>query len=152
MPRSQNQRRIAMGTLALAASGLLFVCADTVHAGRSGQSTTAVGPMHPPPNNDAPRGFNDFPQRGESPEQAQAASSGCISCHTGIEHPNMHAEDTVVLGCSDCHGGDASVSIIGSKGSAEYAAAERKAHVQPRLKENAAREGHPERAYTRWIE
>jgi hypothetical protein len=152
MPRSQNQRRIALGALALAVGGLLFVCVDTVHAGRSGQSTTAVGPMHPPPNNDAPRHFNDFPQRGESPNQAQAASAGCISCHTGIEHPNMHAEDTVVLGCSDCHGGDASVSIIGSKGSAEYAAAERKAHVQPRIPSNGAHGGHPERAYTHWIE
>ena len=92
------------------------------------------------------------PRRGETPEQAAVASSGCISCHVGIEHPNMHAEDTVVLGCADCHGGDAPIQIAGGKGSADYAAAERKAHVQPRLAENAARGGHPVRAYTHWIE
>ena len=123
---------------------------STVHAG-NGQST-AVGPMRPPRNNDAPRGSNDFPERGESPDQAQAASTGCILCHTGIEHTNMHAENTVVLGCTDCHGGNADITAVGTKGSAEYAAAERKAHIQPRFKENAARGGHPVRAYTRWIE
>jgi len=153
MPRSHSQRRIASGALALAACALLvcaFAGSGTVLAGRGQQ--TSVGAMHAPPNNDAPRSFNDFPQRGESPEQAQAASAGCVTCHTGIEHTNMHAEDTVVLGCEDCHGGDAGINIAGSKGSPEYAAAERKAHVQPRLKENVARGGHPERAYTHWIE
>ncbi len=65
----------------------------------------------------------------------------------------MHAEETVVLGCADCHGGDPSVMAAGAKGSAEYAAAERKAHVQPRFAEsNAAHAGHPVRAYTRWVE
>ncbi len=92
------------------------------------------------------------PRRGESPEEAAAASSGCISCHVGIEHPNMHAEETVQLGCADCHGGDPSVTVAGTKGSPDYAAAERRAHIQPRLPENAARAGHPIRAYTRWIE
>ena len=89
---------------------------------------------------------------GEAPEEAANASAGCISCHTGIEHPNMHAEDTVVLGCADCHGGNASITSTSAKGSAEYTAAERRAHVQPRLAENAANGGHPVRAYTHWIE
>jgi len=92
------------------------------------------------------------PRFGESGEEAQAASVGCVSCHVGIEHTNMHAEETVVLGCADCHGGDAAVHTAGAKGSAEYAATERRAHVQPRLTENATRAGHPVRAYTRWIE
>jgi hypothetical protein len=92
------------------------------------------------------------PHFGESHEEAQAASVGCMSCHQGIEHPNMHAEDTVVLGCADCHGGNASVMMAGTRGSSEYATAERKAHVHPRLAENAERAGHPIRAYTRWIE
>jgi hypothetical protein len=92
------------------------------------------------------------PKYGESPEQAQAASVGCVSCHQGIEHPNMHNEDTVVLGCADCHGGNASVMLAGARGSAEYMEAERKAHVAPRIAANAARGGHPVRAYTRWIE
>ena len=91
------------------------------------------------------------PQRGESMEQAQAASAGCVSCHVGIEHPSMHQEDTVVLGCVDCHGGNARVMIAGAKGSGEYAKAERDAHVEPRFAEDAARSDHPERVYTRWL-
>jgi len=112
----------------------------------------SVGPMRPARNQDAPQPMLSLPQRGETPDQQAAASSGCISCHIGIEHPNMHAEDTVVLGCVDCHGGDATIHIAGTKGSAEYNSAERKAHVQPRIAANAARAGHPVRAYTNWIE
>lgn len=98
------------------------------------------------------QGAGGAPRYGESEQEANAASTGCVSCHVGIEHPNMHAEETVVLGCADCHGGDASVMVAGARGSAEYEAAKRKAHVQPRLKANAARAGHPVRAYTDWIE
>ena len=57
-----------------------------------------------------------------------------------------------MLGCADCHGGNASVMASGARGSAQYEAAKRKAHVQPRLAANAARAGHPVRAYTDWIE
>ncbi|MES2390166.1 MAG: multiheme c-type cytochrome [Acidobacteriota bacterium] len=92
------------------------------------------------------------PHYGESPEQAAAASTGCITCHTGLEHPNMHIAATVMLGCTDCHSGDASITNTAAAASPEYEAAERKAHIQPRLKENAAHGGHPVRAYTHWIE
>ena len=90
--------------------------------------------------------------RNESPQQAAAASVGCITCHVGIEHPNMHAEDTVVLGCTDCHGGNASIQIAGTKDSAEYNAAKKKAHILSRFASDAARGGHPVRAYTRWLQ
>jgi hypothetical protein len=125
---------------------------STVHAGAaSGKPTPQTAPAAAPAQVGAtPR--THMPRRGESEPEAQAASAGCISCHAGIEHPNMHAEETVVLGCADCHGGNASVMAAGARGSAEYAAAERKAHVQPRIAANAARAGHPVRAFTRWIE
>lgn len=108
----------------------------------------------PPSQAQKEKGFSRGPSvpRGESPEQAAAASTGCLTCHTGIEHANMHAEDTVVLGCADCHGGNSTISITGAKGSAAYEAAKKRAHVQPRFAENAARGGHPVRAYTRWLE
>ena len=92
------------------------------------------------------------PVFGETAEQVQAATVGCVSCHQGIEHPSMHAEDTVQIGCADCHGGNASVTIAGAKGSAEYTRAEHKAHVQPRIAANATHEGNPVRAYTQWLE
>ena len=37
--------------------------------------------------------------------QADAKSTGCLSCHHGVEP--MHKSPFVVLGCTDCHGGDA---------------------------------------------
>jgi len=87
----------------------------------------------------------------ETAAAAQLASAGCMSCHTGIEHPNMHSEDTVVLGCTDCHGGNADVMSTHRPGTDEYAAEEQKAHVQPRFPEDAAQGGHPARPYVRWI-
>src|SRR6202012_866040 len=89
--------------------------------------------------------------RKETPEQAAAASAGCVSCHVGIEHQNMHAEDTVVLGCTDCHGGNASIEVAGTKGSPEYKAAENKAHILSRFAADQAQGGHPVRAYTHWL-
>ena len=87
----------------------------------------------------------------ETPQQAAERSAGCQSCHTGIEHPNMHAEDTVVLGCTDCHGGNAHMEKAGDQDSPEYAAAKKAAHVPSRFEEDLDRGGHPERAYTRWL-
>src|SRR6185312_311387 len=61
---------------------------------------------------------------GETEEQAHAKSVGCESCHTASDAPSMHKSSAVVLGCADCHGGDATVTAAASlsKGSAEYAA------------------------------
>jgi hypothetical protein len=91
-------------------------------------------------------------QRGETAAQVEAASAGCMSCHAGIEHPSMHVEATVMLGCINCHGGNASVEIAGVKGSHEYDEAKHQAHVQPRFPGDAARAGNPPREYTRWLE
>lgn len=92
-----------------------------------------------------------MPHRGESIEDAARASTGCISCHSGLAHASMHAEPIVVLGCTDCHGGNATISVIAAKDSPEYLAAKLGAHVQPRYPQDAIRGGHPERAYTRWL-
>jgi hypothetical protein len=91
-------------------------------------------------------------QRSETAEQVSRASRGCLSCHTALEHPNMHNETTVLLGCADCHGGNASVDSVGAAGSEEYKDAERKAHVAPRFAADAERGGHPERPYARWLQ
>ena len=42
-------------------------------------------------------------------EQADAKSAGCVSCHTASDRKTMHASPAVVLGCTDCHGGDPTV-------------------------------------------
>ena len=45
----------------------------------------------------------------QSLAEAEAKSAGCRGCHTRSDHATMHANPGVVLGCTDCHGGDASV-------------------------------------------
>lgn len=48
-------------------------------------------------------------------------SRGCVECHKDIENPSMHSSPSVVLGCTDCHGGNATPGLT-----------IRKAHVAPR--------------------
>lgn len=63
---------------------------------------------------------------------AEAKSTGCNSCHEKTDQPTMHANPGVVLGCTDCHGGDAKVDRGGAlPGSAAYRAAMESAHVLP---------------------
>jgi hypothetical protein len=103
----------------------------------------------PHPSQDATSGF--FP--GQSQEEADRKSTGCISCHTSTDEPTMHPTKTVHLGCTDCHGGNVSVSVApGTAGnSAEYNSAKVKAHVQPRDPSFKNRSALPERAYTKWL-
>ena len=70
--------------------------------------------------------------------QAQAAaevkSGGCVTCHSASDRKTMHANPGVVLGCTDCHGGDAAVRRHPdqSPDSPLYRAALDRAHVPPR--------------------
>jgi hypothetical protein len=91
--------------------------------------------------------------RGQSQEEADRKSSGCITCHTSTDEPTMHPTKTVFLGCTDCHGGNSSVSVVAgaAPSSAEYAAAKEKAHVQPREASFKDRSALPERTYTKWL-
>jgi hypothetical protein len=86
-------------------------------------------------------------------EEAHGKSAGCIECHAGIE--DMHASPHVVLGCTDCHGGDASVrkqadSEYEGANSAAYLAAMNKAHVAPQFASDwqAPSSANPKRSYT----
>ncbi|MGB7282905.1 MAG: hypothetical protein WBE13_11635 [Candidatus Acidiferrum sp.] len=91
--------------------------------------------------------------RGQSPEDAASKSTGCISCHTSTDEPTMHPTKTVFLGCTDCHGGNSSVSVAAAiaPNSPEYNAAKEKAHVQPRDPSFKDRSALPERTYTKWL-
>jgi hypothetical protein len=51
--------------------------------------------------------------------EAHAKSRGCLECHSGIEE--MHQSPNVVLGCTDCHGGNPTPGLT-----------QQKAHVAPR--------------------
>ena len=55
----------------------------------------------------------------QSREEAHRKSAGCLECHSAVE--DMHASPNVVLGCTDCHGGNATPGLTLQK-----------AHVAPR--------------------
>jgi hypothetical protein len=90
---------------------------------------------------------------GQSLEQADRKSSGCLSCHTSTDEPTMHPTKTVHLGCTDCHGGNSAVSVESgsASNSPEYNSAKEKAHVQPRDASFKNRSALPERTFTKWL-
>ena len=93
------------------------------------------------------------PGGGQSQQEADRKSSGCISCHTSTDEPTMHPTKTVFLGCTDCHGGNSSIAIGANtaSNSAEYHTAKEKAHVQPRDASFKDLSALPERSYTKWL-
>jgi hypothetical protein len=90
--------------------------------------------------------------RTQTQNQADAKSVGCISCHTDSDAKTMHAMPSVVLGCTDCHGGDASIRVpsLFQKASKDYVALKKKAHVLPLYPEewHYPSSANPERSYT----
>jgi len=93
------------------------------------------------------------PFRVQSQEEAGRKSSGCISCHTTTDEPTMHPTKTVQLGCTDCHGGNSSVSAASgaAPNSPEYNSTKEKAHIHPRDRSFRKRANLPERTYTNWL-
>src|SRR6266852_9553735 len=93
------------------------------------------------------------PFHGQSREEADRKSSGCISCHTSTDEPTMHPTKTVHLGCTDCHGGNSAISLApgAAPNSPEYISAKEKAHVQPRDPSFKERSAVPERRYNKWL-
>jgi hypothetical protein len=84
---------------------------------------------------------------------ADAKSTGCVTCHVSVDEPTMHPTRTVRLGCTDCHGGDATAAVAPGtpKDSAIYAQMKMKAHPQPREPEFARGSANAQRAYTAWL-
>jgi len=84
--------------------------------------------------------------------EADAKSTGCMSCHTATDRHTMHQNPGVVLGCTDCHGGDARVTKPegAKREDGNYLAALRLAHVLPRDERawHWPSSATPERTYT----
>ena len=47
--------------------------------------------------------------KSQSVAAAKEKSAGCESCHTATDSASMHASPGVILGCTDCHGGNSDV-------------------------------------------
>src|SRR5205085_7947161 len=72
-----------------------------------GQEETGYGPPTSLPPNFSATSPAARPRANlidQSQASADAKSSGCIQCHAGVEP--MHQASHVVLGCTDCHGGN----------------------------------------------
>ena len=65
---------------------------------------------------------------------AYSKSAGCMGCHKNVGDP--HGKDTLRIGCTDCHGGDAS------------AADKNKAHILPKNPQMWLSSANPVRSYT----
>ncbi len=70
----------------------------------------------------------------QSAQQIHVKSQGCVTCHQGAHDP--HFSDVVRLGCTDCHGGDATTTD------------KTRAHIHPRNREVFVNSGNPVRSYT----
>jgi hypothetical protein len=57
----------------------------------------------------------------QTPAEVARKSRGCLECHAGTDSHSMHASPAVLLGCTDCHRGNATPGLT-----------LRKAHVAPR--------------------
>jgi hypothetical protein len=75
----------------------------------------SVSTTPPAPERTKPRNWID-----QTHDEAMAKSHGCLECHAGTDTHSMHTSANVVLGCTDCHGGNASRGLT-----------QRQAHVQP---------------------
>jgi len=94
--------------------------------------------------------------------QAAAKSDGCKTCHTGYDkdglkgdHGSMHVNPAVIIGCADCHGGNANIrkpasAIYKGQGHSEYSQAMEAAHILPRYpnKWDYPSSANPEGSYT----
>lgn len=90
--------------------------------------------------------------RRQTQAQAEEKSAGCVTCHTKTDAPTMHENPAVTLGCTDCHGGDATVHRPQGADRVElgYLDALERAHVLPKFPKtwNWPDSRNPEHSYT----
>jgi hypothetical protein len=90
--------------------------------------------------------------KNQGDDSVQAKSGGCRSCHLQSDASSMHGSPAVKLGCTDCHGGNSSVSLGAGlqRGSPQYQQAMDQAHVLPRFPKewHYPSSANPQRTYT----
>ncbi len=90
--------------------------------------------------------------RQQSQADADAKSAGCLTCHLQTDQPTMHDVQGLVIGCTDCHGGDPKVMLPSgtAKADKKYRATLDAAHVQPLFPDSWSYPSSrtPERTYT----
>ncbi|MET0240691.1 MAG: multiheme c-type cytochrome [Sphingobium sp.] len=88
----------------------------------------------------------------QTADAVQAKSGGCYSCHVQTDEPSMHATPAVMIGCTDCHGGNAQVRGNPDLGfdHPDYVKAREAAHVLPLYPQSwhYPSSANPKRTYT----
>ncbi|HEY6167351.1 MAG TPA: hypothetical protein VI454_04885, partial [Verrucomicrobiae bacterium] len=82
------------------------------------------GPEISVPKAPSPDPNYNFPAKNwidQTPDDVLHKSRGCLECHAGTDNHSMHTSPSVLLGCTDCHGGNPTPGLT-----------LRKAHVEPR--------------------
>jgi hypothetical protein len=99
----------------------VFVCRQAI-----AQETSGYGPPTSVPVTRSTISRASLPPRNwidQTQAEADRKSVGCLECHKGVE-PMHKAEQNVVLGCTDCHGGNAARGLT-----------KEQAHILPKNKE-----------------
>lgn len=88
----------------------------------------------------------------QSQAMADEKSAGCLTCHRASDAPTMHETPAVVLGCTDCHGGNAGVAGNPQLpyDHPDYVGARDAAHVLPKYPDSwhFPSSANPERSYS----
>lgn len=93
--------------------------------------------------------WNPVLQPWGSLDKMKSTSTGCFDCHTKTDAPSMHSNPAVLIGCTECHGGNANVRAENIEpGTFSYETAKRLAHVLPRNPEVWATSANPKGSYT----
>jgi len=115
---------LLLAFLGVAIGGWLTLKSEQAAAANTGRLASASTFLAPP----APAS--------QTWEEAAKKTDGCMSCHTATDRHTMHANPGVVLGCTDCHGGNA-MRFRAKSGPAadpahpDYRAVMESAHVLP---------------------
>ena len=94
----------------------------------TGQEATSYNPYPMPAH------LHQLDLHKQTKEEADIKSAGCVQCHEHTGDP--HEKGTINLGCTDCHGGNATTSI------------KERAHVMPRYPHAWRSSANPVRSYT----
>ncbi len=136
--------------LLLPFASAMSYASDKPHAVPRDYAAAGVLAANAPENQDAGAAFDK--------------SRGCLSCHNATEQATMHASKAVVLGCTDCHGGNPGEHWLGGpqqpamaarNSDPEFRRVRDAAHVLPRFasewgytETGRANSATPERSYT----
>src|SRR5580765_5127095 len=118
MKKSRGVRLVGVLGLAICSAFITRVVARANPSGKNQEAQQTGAANSQTPSQDQTESITERTQRRgsqllilQTQEEADAKTRGCMSsgCHNPIDSTTMHAPGTVRLGCTDCHGGDASV-------------------------------------------